>query len=53
VIADPPTVPNLIASPFTVPLTASVPDVDNVMEPCSFDPDCVQLSVNVPEYAPL
>ena len=47
-----PTVPNLIEPPSTVPFTGTVPDVDSVILPCSFDPACSQLSVNVPENVP-
>ena len=53
VTAVDPTVPNLIESPVTTPLTGTVPDVDSVIVPCSFDPVCCQLSLNVPENVPL
>lgn len=47
-----PTVPNLMASPSTVPFTGTVPDVDRLILPASFEPACTQVSVNVPENVP-
>src|SRR4029079_842774 len=47
-----PTVPNLMASPSTVPFTGTVPDVDRLILPASFDPACTQVRVNVPENVP-
>ena len=49
-----PTVPKLIVLPATVPLIGMVPlNDESVIVPLSFDPDCVQFSVNVPVNAPL
>src|SRR5256885_12776024 len=48
----PPTVPNLIELPSTVPWTVVVPPVERSIVPFSFDDASVQFSVNVPEYAP-
>jgi len=53
-VAPAPTAPNEMALPCTLPLTPYFPlGLESVIDPVSFDPDCVQCSVNVPETAPL
>jgi hypothetical protein len=50
----PPTAPKRIALPLTVPVMGRVAaGVESFMVPVSFDPDCCQVSVNVPAKAPL
>ena len=52
VIAVEPTVPNRIEFPVTTPLRLTVPSVESLMLPVSFEFDCVQVRVNVPLNAP-
>jgi hypothetical protein len=53
-MAAEPTVPNRIADPLSVPLTARVlGGVESLIVPFRFDPDSFQLRVNVPPYVPL
>jgi hypothetical protein len=53
VIAVEPTVPNVIALPFTVPCRGTVPPVDKSIVPLNFPDDSIQVSENVPVNAPL
>jgi hypothetical protein len=49
VIAVEPTVPKLIALPWTAPLMGRVSEgLDMWIVPCKRDPDCRHLTVNVP-----
>src|SRR5437762_362760 len=53
-ICEPPTVPNWIVLPFTVPLMVEVlPPGLRWMMPFSFEPFWCHASLNVPEKAPL
>ena len=52
VIAVEPTVPKRIEFPVTTPLRLTVPSVESLMLPVSFEFDCVQVRVNVPLNAP-
>jgi hypothetical protein len=52
VMAVEPTVPNWIEFPATTPLRLTVPSVESLMLPVSFEFDCVQVRVNVPLNAP-
>ena len=53
-IASEPTVPNLMVLPWTVPLMLRVTGgAESLMLPLTTDPDCCQVSVNVPWKAPL
>ena len=49
----PPTVPNWMLPPLTVPLTDVVPPGLRWMVPFSFEPLSVQVNLNAPEKAPL
>ena len=44
--------PNRIEFPVTTPLRLTVPSVESLMLPVSFEFDCVQVRVNVPLNAP-
>jgi hypothetical protein len=49
VMAAEPTVPKLMAPPCTVPVMLSVwGGAESLIVPLRFDPDCCQVSVNVP-----
>lgn len=53
-IADEPTVPNVILVPLMAPVSLCVlAGAESVMWPVSLEPFCRQLRLNVPEYAPL
>jgi hypothetical protein len=53
-VAPAPTAPNAMVLPCTVPVMGYVPaGRESTIDPLSFEPDCVQRSVNVPENAPL
>ena len=53
VISGPPTVPNLMFPPLTLPWMALVPLWLRLIVPTSCEPACFQFSVNVPVKVPL
>ncbi len=52
-MAPAPTAPKVIEPPCTLPVQLYVPlGFESSIDPVKFEPDCVHVTVNVPEKAP-